>query len=139
MAGAQQRGFAVGRETAPTAMAINPVTNRIYVTNSGDSAVNVIDGSNNTPTTFAVGTNPSALAVNPVSNKIYAVNSGSGNVSVIDGVTNTVTPVNVGTNPGAVAVNPVSNKTYVSNNVSANVTELTEQQVLPSPLTTSIT
>src|SRR5260370_24904165 len=129
----------VGMRTAPTAMAINPVTNRIYVANSGDKTVTVNDGSNNTPTTFAVGTNPSALAVNPVSNKIYAVNSGSGNVRVIDGVTNTVTPVNVGTNPGAVAVNPVSNKTYVANNGSTNVTVLTEQQVLPIPLTTSIT
>ncbi|HTD23612.1 MAG TPA: Ig-like domain repeat protein [Terriglobales bacterium] len=124
---------------APVAVVVNPVANKIYVVNQNSNGVNVIDGVTNGTVTVNVGTNPDAVAVDPVSNKIYVTNNGDNTMTVIDGATNTASTVNAGTNPNAVAVNPVSNKTYVANNGSANVTVLTEQQVLPIPLTTSIT
>jgi YVTN family beta-propeller protein len=89
------------------AVAVNPVTNKIYVTNYDSDNVTVIDGATNLTTTVAAGSRPTAVAVNPVSNKIYVANYDSANVTVIDGATNATTTVTVGTNPYAVAVNPV--------------------------------
>src|ERR1700733_11154965 len=61
----------------PQAVAVNPVTNKIYVANYLSSSVTVIDGETNATTTVGVGTNPNAVAVNPVTNKIYVPNTGS--------------------------------------------------------------
>jgi YVTN family beta-propeller protein len=106
----------------PAAVAVNPVTDKIYVANFGSANVTVIDGITESTTTVAAGANPSAVAVNPVSNKIYVANQSSANVTVIDGITESTTTVAAGANPSAVAVNPVSNKIYVANQSSNNVT-----------------
>ena len=58
-------------------MAVNPVTNKIYVANYGSDNVTVIDGATNATTTVTAWTTPSAVAVNPVTNKIYVANGGS--------------------------------------------------------------
>ena len=82
-------------------MAVNPVTNKIYVANHGSNNVTVIDGATqrhhhgHRPG----AANPNAVAVNPVTNKIYVANYGSDNVTVIDGATNATATVTVGTNP----------------------------------------
>ena len=112
----------VGAGTNPNAVAVNPVTNKIYVANQGSPNLTVIDGATNTTTTVAAGTNPNAVAVNPVTNKIYVANLFSNNVTVIDGATNTTTTLTAGANPYSVAVNPVTNQIYVANNGSNNVT-----------------
>src|SRR5690554_1200874 len=49
----------------PVAVAINPVTNKIYVANSSGDTVTVIDGATNQTTTVEVGDRPAAVAVNP--------------------------------------------------------------------------
>ena len=126
---------------SPYAVAVNPVTNKIYVTNlCGDSSscvptppgtVTVIDGATNDTTTVTVGVNPQAIAVNPVTNQIYVANgcgndpqclSPNGTVTVIDGATNQTTTITVGNGPDAVGVNSVTNKIYVPNLVSDDVT-----------------
>ena len=58
----------------PVFMALNEVTNKIYVlTDYG--GVTVIDGATNATTTVAAGQGPdAAVAVNPVTNKIYVAN-----------------------------------------------------------------
>ncbi|MBP7686428.1 MAG: hypothetical protein KA765_00895, partial [Thermoflexales bacterium] len=106
----------------PSAVAVNPVTNKIYIANSGSNTVTVIDGATNGTTTVNVGAFPSAVAVNPVTNQIYVVNPDGNSVTVIDGATNGTITVNVGAFPCAVAVNPVTNKIYVVNQNSNNVT-----------------
>ncbi|HWU37189.1 MAG TPA: YncE family protein, partial [Candidatus Acidoferrum sp.] len=99
----------------PQAVAINPVTNKIYVANMGDGSVTVIDGVTNHPTgVYTGGGDPYAVAVNSETNTIYVANLG-GTVSVIDGATNWFINVPVGRYPDAVAVNPVSNLIYVTN------------------------
>lgn len=108
--------------TNPFAVAVNPVTNKIYVANFTSFNVTVIDGTTNTATTVAAGTSPDAVAVNPVTNKIYVANQSSNNVTVIDGTTNTTTTVAAGPSPSVVTVNPVTNKIYVANFNSNNVT-----------------
>jgi DNA-binding beta-propeller fold protein YncE len=97
--------------TNPSAIAVNPVTNKIYVANcippSGGiggrgtpGTVTVIDGATNTTTTVLAGICPTAIAVNPATNKIYVANFGFssitcgsctnfGSITVIDGATNT--------------------------------------------------
>ncbi|MHA7965581.1 YncE family protein [Paenibacillus sp. CAU 1782] len=119
---------------APSHIAVNPVTNKIYVTNGGrvnvdgsfddEGSVSVIDGaSNKTKATVKVGAGPRALAVNQATNKIYVANMLSDNVSVMDGATNKViATVKAGSSPEDVAVNPVTNKIYVINNYGNNVT-----------------
>jgi len=64
---------------------INPSTNIVYVGNSGDHTVSVIDGKTNNVTGTikvgdnhtSVGTNPIAVAVNPSTNIVYVGNSSS--------------------------------------------------------------
>ncbi len=119
---AQAQQTVVPAGEAPSAVAVNPVTNKIYVANFNSANVTVIDGATNTAETVDAGDGPRAVAVNPVTNKIYVANLLSANVTVIDGATNAVVTVDAGAGPIAVAVNPVTNKIYVANFDSGNVT-----------------
>jgi len=64
-------------------VAVNPVTNKVYVANWTSNNVTVIDGATNVTTTVAAGMQPHAVAVNPVTNKVYIANNGSANVTVM--------------------------------------------------------
>ena len=95
-------------------MAINPVTNKVYVAN-GDGQVMVIHIDTNTTKTVTVGASIYHVAVNPATNRIYVARccgaTGTHTVVVIDGATDTVIAnVKVGMAPRALAVNPVTNK-----------------------------
>lgn len=97
----------------PQGIAVNPVTNTVFVALGGSVAV--IDGATNAVTTVAVG--GASFAVNSATNKIY-VTSG-GNVTVIDGATLSTTTLAVAS-PGAMAVDAATNTVYVTNGVSGN-------------------
>ena len=99
----------------PLTVAVNPVTNTIYVVNQTSGTVTVIGGATNATYTVLVGANPVALAVNPLTNKIYVVNNLANDVTVIDGATDDVSTVATGHSPEAVAVNPITDKIYVAN------------------------
>ena len=91
--------------TGPHIMAVNPATNKIYMTNFNDNSVTVINGVDNSTTNVTLGTTrtaPTAVGVNPVTDKIYVVNDSSNTVTVIDGITNLTTAVAVGDTPVAV-------------------------------------
>ena len=113
-----------------SAVAVNALTNQIYVTGQGScicpGAVTVFDGATGASTSIGVGTAPGAVAVNPLTNKIYVANAGypgyplPSNVTVIDGATSAERTVNVG-GVGAMTVNPVSNKIYVTNGNTVTV------------------
>jgi YVTN family beta-propeller protein len=86
----------------PTGIAVNAVTNTVYVTSINSQSMSVIDGATDTVTAtlISVGTNPNAVAVNPVTNKVYIADDCGGelssgapvqNLTVIDGATNKVT------------------------------------------------
>ena len=72
--GATNSTTTVSVGTDPYAVAVNPVTNKIYVANNRSNNVTVIDGATNSTTTVSVGTGPVSVAVNPVTNKIYVAN-----------------------------------------------------------------
>ncbi len=116
-------------------IALNPVTNTIYVSSidflpTDDANVTVIDGSTHSLAATIVAGRADAnyfesegLAVNPVTNKIYAINFPTG-FTVIDGVTNSKATLSVGNSPAGLAVNPLTNKIYVSNRLSNTVTAI---------------
>jgi YVTN family beta-propeller protein len=106
----------------PYSIAVNPITNKIYVTNRYLNTLTVIDGVTNLTATIPTGAQPQAVAVNPLTNKIYVANENSGNVTVIDGATNTTATITTGGGSNSVAVNPVTNKIYVSNGSDGDVT-----------------
>lgn len=108
--------------TSPQAVAVNPLTNKIYVANRQSSNVTVIDGTNNSTVTVAAGSGASHVAVNTVTNKIYVTNLFAGTVTVIDGSTNSTVTVAVGSFPVSLAINPLTNKIYVANQSSDSVT-----------------
>jgi YVTN family beta-propeller protein len=109
----------------PFEIAVNPVTNKIYVVDQNpptNGNVTVIDGITNATTTVSVGAIPQPIAVNSVTNKIYVANVAGNTVTVIDGTSNATATVNVGATPDEIAVNSVKNKIYVSNVGDATVT-----------------
>ncbi len=116
-AAAQSVAATVTAAPLPYGIAVNTVTNKIYVTSYIDKGqVTVIDGATNATTAIPVGSFPSGIDVNMVTNKVYVANGASNSVTVIDGATNATTTIPVGINPTAVAVNPVTNTIFVVNN-----------------------
>ncbi len=113
----------------PSAIAVNSVTNQIYVASDMDNVVTVINGATNTTTTVPVGRYPHDIAVNSVTNKIYVPNVRDNTVTVIDGVTLATSTVPVGSAPAALAVNPVTNKIYVTNADDNTVTVIDGQSL----------
>src|SRR5215813_2897376 len=114
---------------APTAAAVNPITNKTYVANFcgsdpnclSNGTVTVIDGATNNTTTVTAGYYPKAVAVNSATNQIYVANAcgsdgncqSGGTVTVIDGTTNNTSSVVVGYFPYALAIDSATNKIYV--------------------------
>ena len=101
----------------PYAVAVNEVTNKIYVTDDATNTVTVINGENNTiAATLSVGTFPVGLQVNSATNRIYVANRNSNTVSVINGSKDTiVATVNVGNLPTRLRINSLNNRIYVTN------------------------
>ena len=111
---------------APQSLALNPITNIIYVTvnnpiGTNPGSVYVVDAVQQTvvtvvPVGISPGTGPNGIAVNATTNKTYVANYGSGMVSVIDGNNNyAVHSVTVGNGPDDIAVNETSDTIYVTN------------------------
>ncbi|HUI28700.1 MAG TPA: YncE family protein [Candidatus Acidoferrales bacterium] len=95
----------------PTDVVVNPVTDKIYVSNTYDSTVTVIDGARNSTATIHACFAPQMLVVNPAMNRIYA--AGSESVTVIDGATDDTIDIPVPADPIAMALNPVPNRLYI--------------------------
>ena len=75
-------------------IAVNPVTNEIYVTNTTSAGtVTAIDGATGATTSIPVGLYPGAVVVNPVTDRVYVLNGDpAGTVTVIDGIPSSVAP-----------------------------------------------
>jgi len=139
---------------APHAVAINPLTNKIYVANvnnianTGNGGVTVIDGATNSITTITDPTamtscdpfNTGTVTVDSTRNRVYVANCGSNNISIINGATNAVLSVAdaAAVAPVAVAINPSTNKIYVANSGSNNVS-IFDGEAIPQKFTLAIT
>ena len=85
-------------------IAVNPVTNKIYVAGAGSTNVTVIDGTNNSTTTVAVVQQNTSLTVNPVTNRIYVGSLSGQSITVITPVPTNAIPLNT-------TITPVANNT----------------------------
>ena len=106
--------IAVGQ--VPYAVAVNPVTNKIYVANEAAASddVTVIDGTNSATQTVARWSHSPCRGGEPDHEPDLRCER-QRTVTVIDGATNNTTTVAVGIAPIAVAVNPTTDKIYVAN------------------------
>ena len=93
--GQKVRGINVGDQ--PSAIAVNPETNMIYIVNYGSNSISVIDSTyDKLIDNIKLAHKPIDISVNPKTNKIYVVQSmsqkvqSSKNVTVIDGLNNKV-------------------------------------------------
>ena len=70
--------------THPSAIAVNPKTNQIYIANQNAATCTVIDGRTYaTLATVKAGAIPYAMAVDAAANQVYVANFASGNATVI--------------------------------------------------------
>jgi YVTN family beta-propeller protein len=113
------------------AVAVDPATGYVYVTNAGlggSDNVTVINGSTSKVVgTVAVGPSPVGIAVDTANGKVYVADAGSlgssHNVTVIEASNDTVVAtVTVGSGPNWVAVDPTNGEVDVTNGYSGNVT-----------------
>jgi YVTN family beta-propeller protein len=113
----------------PEDVAVNTVTNKVYVANHSSNNVTVIDGATNLTTTItdpnAIG--PVAIAVDSVTNKVFVKNLYF-TVTVIDGATNSTLTLSTPSSnsmlqaTNQIAVNSTTHRAYVVNYGSDNIT-----------------
>ena len=129
----------IGVGAGPSAVAADPATDTVYVTNSAAGTVSVINGLTNTVTaTIRVGGDPRGVAVDPATDTIYVTSYQDGTVSVIDGSTSTVTAtIELGGNPWAVAVDPATDTVYVANSADNTVSVISGPASAPLAMTTA--
>ena len=75
----------------PTDLAIDPNTDRLYISNYVSGNVTAVDiKTNEIITSYVAGDSPSEIAINPIKNLIYVANPESDTISIIDGSVNKV-------------------------------------------------
>jgi YVTN family beta-propeller protein len=104
---------------APSSMAVNPVTHKIYVA-AGTDNITVVDDVAYPTYDRPTGTLPMAVAVNLLTEQIFVANTGSNTLTVFDGISQST--ISTGSAPTAIATNPVTNKVYVLNSGDGTVT-----------------
>ena len=110
----------------PEGVGVDSVTNRIFVANSRDNAIYVVNGASNSlaaTITDASISGPQGVAANPVSRKVYVANSGRRSVLVINADTMSIVKEISGLGPGptSVAVDSGANLVYVTNFVDYDI------------------
>jgi YVTN family beta-propeller protein len=124
----QQAGtIAVGED--PTAIAVNPQSDEVYVANSGSASVSVIDAKTNRVTaTVPVHREPASIDVDSDGGRAYVANSGSNSVSVIDlKIWREIATVGVGDEPVAARIAPDGNTLVVANRGDDSVSVIDAQ------------
>ena len=102
---------------SPYGIGVNPVTNQIYVGNTGGTDLTVIDGSTDAAgTPIHVGPAPNYIAVDQGLNKIYVTTDSAGaSLAVVNGSTSTLlTTLDVGPTPQGLAIDQTTHRIYVA-------------------------
>jgi YVTN family beta-propeller protein len=113
-----------GSLTSAYGLAVNSITNKIFVSNISGDTVAVVDGVTNTvTTTILVGSEPCGVRVDSTANLVYVVSLQSKTVAVIDGVTDMVKETfNLpgSAEPLLITLEPIANRLFVTDS-AANV------------------
>jgi len=105
----------VGRD--PQAVAVNTATGLVYVANSGEGTVAVVDGSECRVVDIISGlSRPSGVAVDELANRVYVTDTETGWLVVLDGNSHRIMErVPVGLYPDAVVTDGGADVLYVAN------------------------
>jgi YVTN family beta-propeller protein len=120
----------VGNSPSGVAVASDGVY--IYVTNSGDGTVSVIDAkSTEVVKVLPVGSNPVGVAVTPDATKAYVANNGDDTVSVIDASSLSIVSVvqNV-VSPTGIVITPDGSYAYVTTQQTVTVIDVLKNVVV---------
>jgi len=106
---------------------VDPSTHTVYVANSSNPYVSVIDGATNTVTdTIGAGGGNYGVGVDPSTQTVYVTDTFSNTELVIDEATNTITAtIGGGRNPLALGVDPSTHAVYVANSQDGTVSVIT--------------
>lgn len=112
-------GNSIPAGSYPWGVAVNPVTNAVYVSNNSSGSVTVVNGPTNAPVASLinlVGNDLVGVGVNPNTNKIYAGNiSGDKKLHIIDGVTHGISTISgLPDGPQGIAVHLGTNRVYAT-------------------------
>jgi YVTN family beta-propeller protein len=92
---------------------VNSANGKIYVANSGDGTVSVIDGkTDEAVATIQAGPHPYSVAANGATGKVYVSHTFSNKVTIIDGSTDTASNIEAGSFD-LIAVNSKTNTIYM--------------------------
>jgi len=150
-------GNSIGTGSVPSAIAVTPSGNALFVANSGANSISGYTINSDASLTAAsattpTGTTPTALAIDPGGKFLFVANQGSSNISVftingtgltkVPGSPFTTIPVGLsypnGTLPSAVVVSKSGNFLYVANQlanfVSAFAINTTSGALTPLPV-----
>lgn len=113
----------ITRRCSPVGIAVNSITNKIFVVNMEAGIVSVIDGnSNEIIGNIEVGASPREIAIDEKKNIAYVTNRDSNTVSVIDcEKQELILGILVGDRPRGISLNQKDEKLYVSNRDSNDV------------------
>jgi DNA-binding beta-propeller fold protein YncE len=92
-------------------LAVNPVTNRVYIVFTGDDDLRVLDGANDAEITRIHAANMGGVLVNPSNNRIYLQTSYD-DVAVLDGGSHAQLATIPDIGDGQIGVNPLTSRLY---------------------------
>ncbi len=99
---------------APGPMVIDPTTHSVYVVNTGDNTVSVIDSESlMVKAVVKVAAGPSSIAANPAANLVYVASVNGGTITAIQG-TKVVGTLKVGGMPIGIVVDTVLSQVYIA-------------------------
>ena len=116
-------------EKQPYVLAVNDVTNKVYVTNTYSDVVTVIDGTTNTAHALKAGS-ADGIAIDSRNNTIFLMTYEDPNIRVIDGATGTIRKVAVGTHLWGMILDTATNTLYLGHTGTANLVAMDEKPTL---------
>jgi len=110
----------------PFGVAVDNVTQEVFVSNSGSDNVSVLSTQTDAVLgSVAVGSSPYGVAFDPRTADVYVANGGSDSVSVLSpGSLSVVATVGVGSDPLGIAYDPITGDLFVADHGSGQVTVL---------------
>lgn len=112
----------------PTAVAVSPDGNLVFVTNRSDNSVSVYNAVTLSMlgAATAVGTAPTGIAHSPDGTQVFVANRDADSVSILSGSTGQVvgTVSSIGDGPVGLAINPRGTTAYIANAIGNTVAEL---------------
>lgn len=107
---------------APVSIAVNGETGSVYVANSGDGTVSVLDGrSDAVVATVPVGSHPYSIAVNTPTGEIYVSHTFNDETTLLDGATNKAASLKTGASD-LISIDPGTDTIYLLGYESGTLT-----------------